>query len=98
MNQFYLQFNRHDCEPEKREDRICIDDLPFQPILLERLSAIGFLDIRNRALTAQEVERVHRLFRIRQSLGVNLSGAVIIIELLEKMEAMYDEIERRRHE
>jgi len=96
MNQFYLQIIRHDWEPENHDGGVCIDDLPFQSLLLERLAAIGFIEIENRMVTTKEVERVRRLLHIRQSLGVNLSGAAIIIELLERMEEMYDEIERRR--
>lgn len=96
MNQYYLQFISHDWEPEECEGRVFINDLPFQPLLLERLAAIGFVEIKNRMLTTKEVERVQRLLHIRQSLGVNLSGAAIIIELLERMEEMHDEIEQQR--
>ena len=96
MSKFYLQVIRQYCETENREDRICIDDLPFQPLLLERLAAIGFIEIENRMITIEKVERVQRLLRIRKSLGVNLSGAAIIVELLERMEEMHDEIVRRR--
>lgn len=100
MNKFYLQIIRHDWEPENREgrSRLCIDELPFQPVLLERLAAIGFIDIKNRMFTAEEAEKVQRLLRIRQSLGVNLTGAAIIIELMERMEAMQAEIERQRQD
>jgi MerR family transcriptional regulator/heat shock protein HspR len=94
MDKFYLQLIRHNTEPENRKGKVNIDDLPFQPVLLERLAAIGFIEIENRMFTAKEVDRVQRLIRIRQSLGVNLAGAVIIIELLEKMEEMHDEIKR----
>jgi len=97
MNKFYLQVVHHDCDPKTRIGEICIDDLPFQPLLLERLAAIGFVEIKSKMFTAQEVDRVQRVLRIRQSLGVNLSGAAIIVELLERMEEMQEEIERWRH-
>ncbi|NLD33164.1 MAG: hypothetical protein GX662_13065 [Trichococcus flocculiformis] len=98
MNKYYLQIIHHDWEPEKREGFVCIDDLPFQPVLLERLAAIGFIEIKNKMFTANQVDRIRKLLRIRQSLGVNLSGAAIIIELMERMEEMHDEIERRRQD
>lgn len=98
MNKFYLQVVRQDWEPENRDDRAYNEDLSFQPVLLERLAAIGFVEMKNKMFTAEEVERVRRLIRIRQSLGVNLSGAAIIVELLERMEEMHDEMERWRQE
>lgn len=98
MRKYYLQLYRHDCDPWAREGQVLVDDLPFQPLLLERMTAIGIIEPKDRMLSLQEVERVDKILRLRQSLGVNLSGAAIIVELLEKLEAMEMETERQRDE
>jgi MerR family transcriptional regulator, heat shock protein HspR len=96
MSKYYLQLFRQDQEPGDRKGSVFIYDLPFQPLLLERLAAIGIIEIRNGMLSKEEVERIRKVLRIRQSLGVNLAGAAIIIELMDRLEAMEVEIERRR--
>lgn len=62
------------------------------------MTAIGIIEPKDRMLSLQEVERVDKILRLRQSLGVNLSGAAIIVELLDKLEAMEIETERQRDE
>jgi len=70
--------------------------LPFQPLLLERMAAIGIIEPKNGMLSLEEVERVNKILRLRHSLGVNLSGAAIIIELLDRLEAMEKESQSQR--
>lgn len=95
MRKYCLQLYRQDTESCEEEYRIFIDDLPFQPSLLERLADIGIIDFKERTITQKEAEKVNKIIRLRNSLGVNLSGAAIIIELLDRIEEMEDEIKRR---
>jgi len=48
-----------------------------------------------RMFSALDVERVRRIRRLTQDLGVNLAGVEVILNLTEKMEAAHVESERR---
>jgi len=67
-------------------DWILMVSLPFSPSLLERLSAIGAIGLKGGMLTSEDAEKVGRILRLRRSLGVNLSGAAIITELMDRLE------------
>jgi len=86
MRKYYLQILYQDLVPESQTPRIQMEGLPFQPLLLERLAALGVIEPRDSSLTSEEVDKVSRILRIRQSFGVNVSGAAIIVDLLDRME------------
>lgn len=95
MRKYYLQVYRGPWDSWDQEDHILLEDLPFEPLLLERLASLGIIAPKDGMLSQEEVERVNKILRLRQSLGVNLSGATIIIELLDRLEAMEEEFARR---
>ncbi len=97
MMKYDLQLVRLNWESEDHTGRAYMDGLTFQPLLLERLAGLGIIEPKNGMLTWEEAERVQKILRIRQSLGVNLSGAAIIIDLMERLEVLEDEINRRRN-
>jgi len=86
MKKYYLQVFYQDLVSESQTSRVLLDDLPFQPLLLERIAALGVIEPRNRTITLKEVDKVSRILRIRQTFGVNISGAAIIVDLLDRME------------
>ena len=90
MKNYYLQFSH--------QDWIRIDDLQVPPLLLERMADLGIVEPQSNRLSLEEAEKVKRILRIRSSLGVNLSGAAIIVELLERLELIEQQIDQRRKE
>jgi len=80
------------------EDWILMVSLPFSPSLLERLSAIGAIELKNGMLTCEDADKVGRILRLRRSLGVNLSGAAIITELMDRLEKRESENQYKRSE
>lgn len=76
------------------EDWINAGELPYSPLLLERLAAVGAIAPRRGMLSQADAKKVEKVLRLRRSLGVNLSGAVIIAELMERLDAM-EEMNRR---
>ena len=96
MKKYYLQIYQSSEEAMFERERVRIDELPYQTLILERLSALGVIDIEEKMLPAYQIERVAKILRLRQSLGVNLSGAAIICELLDRLDEMEKEIERKR--
>ena len=67
---------------------IMMISLPFSSSLLERLSAIGAITLKGGMLTYEDAEKAVRILRLRRALGVNLSGATIIVELMDRLEKM----------
>jgi MerR family transcriptional regulator, heat shock protein HspR len=95
MNNYYLQLYRRDSSPKDLTYKESANEMPYQPILLERLAAIGAIELIDGRLSWEDVERVDKILRLREFFGVNLSGATIIIELLDKLEAMEEEIKKQ---
>ena len=97
MKKYYLQIYQSSEKPLFRRERVMIDELPYQTLIMERLSALGAIEIEDKMLPVDQIERIAKILRLRQSLGVNLSAAAIICELLDRLEEMEKEIERQRH-
>lgn len=70
------------------EGWIPAEESGFSPPLLERLAAVGAIEPRSGMLSPQDLGRVDTILRLRRTLGVNLPGAVIIAELMERLEEM----------
>lgn len=49
-----------------------------------------------RLYTEQDVERLRKIVRLTNDLGVNLAGVAIILDLTERVETLLDEIETLR--
>ena len=95
---YHLQMYRHTVSPQQGPEWVDIDKLEIHPFLLEALAELGFIEIKDKKLRQKQVSRINKIQRLRQSLGVNLPGACIIIDLLDRMEELENEIEllRRR--
>ena len=96
MNEYYLQIFQNGEDSFAPQDRIAIDELPYKTIIIERLSALGVIDIEDRMIPVHQVTLVAKILRLRSSLEVNLSGAAIICELLDRLEKMEEELEHMR--
>ncbi len=51
-----------------------------------------------RVFTRRDVEKVRRIRNLMDDLGVNLAGVEVVIDLLERLRAADEEIERLREE
>ena len=74
------------------EGWISVHSLDYHPELLERLVALGIVDIHDDLIHTTQVQRLEKLWRLRNCLGVNLVGASIILDLMDKIEALNEEI------
>jgi MerR HTH family regulatory protein len=64
---------------------------------VERLVELGVITVqseRGRAFAAEVTLRVGKLARLERDLGINLEGAAVIVELLDRIEALE---QRLRH-
>ncbi|MEW6273749.1 MAG: chaperone modulator CbpM [Bacillota bacterium] len=87
-----LRIYYHGGEQEKLD--IC--GLEFHPEMLEILHELGIIEIREGCLGPEQLRRIYKLLRLKNSLGVNLSGAAVILELLDRIEELQEEIEKLR--
>lgn len=64
--------------------------------LYERLGLIRpqRVGTKNRMYSQTDIERLQRIQRLTQELGVNLAGVEIILDLLDKLNRMHEEMER----
>ncbi len=62
--------------------------------LYERLGLVTPLrKSKNRLYSEADVERLKRIRRLTQEMGVNLAGVQVILDLLERMEQLQEECE-----
>jgi len=75
------------------EEKISISSLGLHPEMLEILADLGVIEIREGAIEVAHLQRVHKMMRLR-NLGVNVPGAAIILDLLDRIDELQAEIER----
>lgn len=85
---------------KRREERLAISQLDIQPELLQLYHDIGIIEINEGYIPANQLRRLQKAIRLNAALGVNLSGAAIILDLLDKLEKLQTEnaLLRRRGE
>ena len=94
MSEYYLQVFQNSDDFKPIQDRVAIDELPYQTLIIERLAVLGVIDLEDRKIPTGQIDRVAKILRLQTSLAVNLSGAVIICDLLDRLEKMEAEIEQ----
>lgn len=91
---YYLQTYRHYLQSQET-NWIDIDTLDIHPNFLECLAEFGIIEIKDRKLEEKSLSRIEKISRLRQSLGVNMAGACIIVDLLERIEELEEKLDRK---
>ena len=91
MSQFYLQIYRHTLPAGDEEAWVELSSLGIHPEMLRQLAEFGVIEVRQGRIPVRQAQCLHKLMRMRQTLGVNFTGAVIIMDLLERIEQLEDE-------
>jgi MerR family transcriptional regulator/heat shock protein HspR len=73
-------------------DHIPVSELDIHPEMLNLLSELGVLNIEKDWVEIQSLRRLNKIMRLQNFLGVNLQGAIIITDLLERIESLEDQI------
>ncbi|TYO94728.1 chaperone modulator CbpM [Desulfallas thermosapovorans] len=94
MRQFYLQLYRHTLSDDNEDAWVELSGLGLHPDMIQQLAEFGIVEVRQGRVPVRHARRLHRLVRLRQNLGVNLPGAAVILDLLERIEHLEDEIEK----
>ncbi|MFZ5634738.1 MAG: chaperone modulator CbpM [Bacillota bacterium] len=94
MKKFYLQIYHHTLSQDDEDAWVDAGILGIHPEIVNLLAELGIVEINMGHVPAQQAARIQKLLRLRRDLGVNLPGAAIILNMLERMEMLEDEIER----
>ena len=73
-------------------DHVPVSELCMHPHMLTILSDLGVLDIEGDQVEIRSLRRLNKIMRLQDFLGVNLKGAIIITDLLERIESLEDQI------
>lgn len=68
----------------------------FHPDLLVRYAEMGIIELDGDSISFSELCRLIKILRLRQNCGVNMVGAAIIADLLEKIENLQEELHHAR--
>ncbi|NLC32499.1 MAG: hypothetical protein GX781_04300 [Clostridiales bacterium] len=91
---YAIQIYRSSGEYLYEDGWILAEELHYSPLILRRLAALGAIEPSGGRLSPWDVQKVDKILRLRRCLGVNLSAAVIIEELMERLDDMEQEISR----
>ena len=78
---------------ESSEEMFPLTSLEFNPDLLKTLEELGIITLYQEHISSSELRRLKRLLRLKSRLGVNIMGAAIILDLLDRIEELEAEIQ-----
>ena len=91
---YYIQIYRHTLPTAEDSEWVDLESLEIHPDIVQQLVEWGIVEIRGSHVHFRQAVRLQKLMRLRRKLGVNLPGAAIIVDLLERIETLQDEIDR----
>ncbi|MBC7076167.1 MAG: hypothetical protein H5T98_08940 [Syntrophomonadaceae bacterium] len=77
---------------QSNELKLPVSQLDLHPDLVEVLEEIGVIEVENGHVDIKNFKRLHRIMRLKNFLGVNLVGATIIVDLLERIEELEEQL------
>jgi len=75
-------------------DSLPISELDIHPELLNILEELGIVDVKDNNIGYQDCRRLYKILRLKEFLGINLNGAAVIVDLLQRIEQLEEEVER----
>lgn len=79
-----------------QEEKIPLDGLNLHPELLSIMEEMGIIELAGDCIKAEGLQKINKMMRLKNLLGVNFNGAAIIVDLLDRIAELEDEIERLR--
>jgi MerR family transcriptional regulator/heat shock protein HspR len=94
VKKFHLKIYAHTLSISEDDSWVDVSSLGIHPDTAQRLAELGIVEFRLGHIPPGQAARIQKLLRLRRNLGVNLAGAAIILDLLERLERLQDEIEQ----
>jgi len=76
------------------ENWLPISRLSIHPGLLDILEELGVIEVVNEQVEQNDLQRINKIKRLRDSFGINLTGAILICDLMERITELEDEVRR----
>lgn len=76
------------------ENWLPVSRLSIHPGLLDILEELGVIEVVNEQVEQNDLQRINKIMRLRDSLGINLNGAILICDLMERIAQLEDEVRR----
>ncbi len=70
--------------------------MEYHPDILALYEELGIINLEEDTIDYEDLRRLKKMLRLKKNIGVNTIGAVVIVDLLDKIEKLQDEIERLR--
>jgi MerR family transcriptional regulator, heat shock protein HspR len=90
-----MKLIRIHCHTDLGEE-LTVCRLEFHPDVLAAYEELGIIEVKNDSIRFEDLQRLHKILRLKKNCGVNTIGASIIVDLLEKIENLQDELDRLR--
>lgn len=78
------------------EEYIPLASFNLHPEIVDALEELGLLETSGDFISTDYAWRINKILRLKNALGVNLNGAAIIVDLLERIEELENEIRSLR--
>ncbi len=78
------------------DEKLPLCSLGLDPRVIELFVRNGIIEVEEETIHAGELLRIKKILRLKKFFRVNLSGAAIIVDLLERLENMQTEIDQLR--
>lgn len=79
-----------------QDEKLPISQLDLHPELLQILEEMGVVEIIDDRIDIRYIQRINKMMRLKNYLGVNLNGAAIIVDLLDRIKELEQELEDLR--
>lgn len=89
-----MEIYRHTLTADEGDIWINASILDIHFDMVQALAELGIVEIRHGLIPLKDVYRLEKLLRLRRGLGINLPGATIILDLLERIERLEEEVDR----
>ncbi|MGS0765901.1 chaperone modulator CbpM [Syntrophomonas curvata] len=76
------------------ENWLPVSRLSIHPGILDMLEELGVIEVANEQVEQKSLQRLNKIIRLREALGINLNGAILITDLLDRVAELEDEVRR----
>ncbi len=91
-----MKLVRIHCHTDVRE-KVTKYRLEYHPDILDIYKEMGIIDVdEEETINNEDLRRLNKVLRLKRNCGVNTVGAIIIVDLLDKIESLQDEVEQLR--
>jgi MerR family transcriptional regulator/heat shock protein HspR len=80
------------------ENWLPVSRLSIHPGILDILEELGVIEVVNEQVEQRSLQRLNKIIRLRETLGINLNGAIVIADLLDRVAELEDEVRRLQRE